>query len=268
MRTQPMSETVRLRNALPCIRLGSGRQRVVVIPGLVDALWDATTNLAGLAAQYGHLAGEFAVYVISRIRGLPTGYTTRDMAADYAQAIENEIGPTHVVGISAGGFIAQHLAADFPQCVKRLVIACAAHRPSEEGRRIPERWLALARERRWREFYLDIARVTLREFHHTAPQLLVPLLRRTPPDSGDFLRSLEACIAHDATNQLPRISAPTLVIAGQHDLFFPEALLRETAALIPNATLYLLNGSGHGAHKLRRNDFENTVVEFLRDLRL
>jgi pimeloyl-ACP methyl ester carboxylesterase len=44
---------------------------------------------------------------------------------------------------------------------------------------------------------------------------------------------------HDFQDRLAEIRAPTLVIAGARDPFYTEALLRETAAGIPNARLIL-----------------------------
>jgi pimeloyl-ACP methyl ester carboxylesterase len=186
------------------------------------------------------------------------------MAADCAAAFEKDIGPARVLGISLGGYIAQHLGADFPQHVRRLVIACAAHRVSEAGRAIPQRWLTLAREQRWREFYFDVAKVTLQEYQQTFYQFLIPFLRKRPADPHDFLVSLEACLAHDGTELLHRIRAPTLVIGGTNDIFFPEALFREATQRIPHAKLLLMEGTGHGAYELQKSQFERAVMDFLR----
>ena len=57
------------------------------------------------------------------------GYTFNDMAADYAAMIREEFGgPMDVIGVSTGGSIVQHLAADHPDVVRRLVIHSSAHR--------------------------------------------------------------------------------------------------------------------------------------------
>ena len=85
-------------------------------------------------SQYQRLAETSTVYIISRRRNMPKGYNTRDMAADYARAFESEIGTADVLGISLGGYVAQHFAADYPDYVNRLVLACAAYRVSDEGR--------------------------------------------------------------------------------------------------------------------------------------
>lgn len=254
-----------LRGGLSFARLGTGQRRLVILPGLADAAWGMASGAWDVADHYRRFADEFTVFVLSRKRGLPTGYSTHAMAQDYGRALRDEIGSADVLGISLGGCIAQHLAADFPEQVRQLVLAFSALQVSAPGRIIPERWLALAHEQRWREFYFDIAKVTLQEFHHTFYQFIIPLLRKTPPDPGDFLVSLEASIAHDGSEALRRIQAPTLVIGGSADIFFPPALVRETARRIPNATLRFINGGRHGAYELRKQEFERTVLQFLSD---
>src|SRR6266404_3530373 len=222
-----------LPGGLSYARLGNGPRTVVIFPGLADAAWDVTSRKWNFSSRHQRLVDAFTVYIISRKRGLPHGYTTKDMAADY------------------------------PDHVKRLVIACAAHRVSEEGRKTPERWLALAHEGRWREFYQDIARVTMQEYRHTFKRFLIPLLQTTPCNPPDFLVSLEACIGHDGLEPLARIQAPTLVIGGTEDIFFPPSLLRETASRIPNANLQFIVGGGHSAYELHKKQFEDAVLEFL-----
>jgi len=250
-------------SGLPFARVGNGAQRLVIFPGLADAAWDATSTSWDLAEHYRRFTDEFTVYIISRKRGLPRGCTTREMAADYAAVFERELGPCPVLGISLGGCIAQHFAADFPQYVTRLVIASAAHQISVSGRKIPEYWLALAEQNRWREFYFDIAKVTLQEFHHTFYQFLLPLMRMKARDPTDFLVALAASLQHDGAEALSRIHTPTLVISGAEDIFFPPALLRETVLGIPNAVIHLITHGRHGAYALQQDEFEDSVLEFL-----
>ena len=121
----------------------------------------------------------------------------------------------------------------------------------------------LARNGRWARLYFEIAKATIVEYRRTFYQFLVPLLRRDQPDPSEFLVSLEASLSHDGTDALGRILAPTLVIGGTKDRFFPEALMRETARRIPGATLSLIPGAGHGACEERRKIFARSVLEFM-----
>ena len=86
---------------------------------------------------------------------------------------------------------------------------------------------------------------------------------REPSDPSDFLTTLEADLHHDTTERLGEISAPTLILGGSEDPFFSESLLRETAERIPDATLRVYEGVGHGVPKERKRRYENDALSFL-----
>lgn len=52
---------------------------------------------------------------------------------------------------------------------------------------------------------------------------------------------------HDASDLLPRIDVPTLVIAGDRDFFCPPKVAREMVDRIPGAELLLVPGGSHAA---------------------
>jgi pimeloyl-ACP methyl ester carboxylesterase len=54
-------------------------------------------------------------------------------------------------------------------------------------------------------------------------------------------------LSHDATDLLPQIAVPTLVVAGERDLFTPLQRSREMAAQIPGAQLLVLREGSHAA---------------------
>ena len=63
------------------------------------------------------------VFCLNRRVGLPLGLTMPMLAAEHAEAMRAEFGePVDVLGLSTGGSIAQQLAADHPDVVRRLVL--------------------------------------------------------------------------------------------------------------------------------------------------
>ena len=64
-----------------------------------------------------------------------------------------------------------------------------------------------------------------------------------PP--GDLLVETEAELSFDARSVLPRIDAPVMLLCGDRDRFFPQALVDETVRLIPDCTLVRYEGQGH-----------------------
>jgi pimeloyl-ACP methyl ester carboxylesterase len=218
---------------------------------------------------YRRAVKEFTIFVVGRKSGMPAGYSTREMAADCAKAIDKEIGaPVDVVGASYGGLIAPYVAVDYPGLVGHLVFASAAYRVSDQGKALDRRFAELQSQGKWGEAYA--AEVTglypkgiRRYLFPLLARLIMSLNRRRPANSAEFLIEAQAEDEHDCHDILKKIKAPTLVIAGDRDYFFPVELLRETAALIPKAKLILLKGKGHGT--VATGAFGREVLAFLRE---
>lgn len=254
----------------PYHRVGDGDRRLLVIPGLADAFGsrDPSRLTAEWLARgrYPDLTDVFDVWIVGRPRGIPEGYTTRDMAGEYASLLDRT-GPASVLGLSMGGMIAQHLAADYPDLVDDLVLGVSGHRLGDAGRDAIRRWRDWAEAGEWLELVLDATAVT----YSGARRLVYPPLLRAasglaslePEEPADVVVSCRACLGHDAGAELGEIGAPTLVLGGAEDRLFPESVLRKTARDVPDARLDLLGGVGHAAPVERRGAFNRAVRSFL-----
>ena len=254
----------------PYYRVGSGPKPLIVFPGVSDAF--SPLGLSRVQAwlleryYFRRYRQEYTIYVLGRPHGLPAGWTTREMAADYAAAIE-ALGYDRVpcLGISVGGLIAQHLAAEF-ECVSRLVCSVAGHRLGERGRERLGCWRDWAVRGNW----FDVLRDTIPASYTGYRRWLYPPLLRaarplvpTPASEADIVTSLEACLDHDASDSLREIDVPTLVIGGREDRLFPPAILETTAEGIPESRLELIEGVGHGGYEERPSAFDGAITAFL-----
>ena len=70
--------------------------------------------------------------------------------------------------------------------------------------------------------------------------------------------------SHDATDLLPEIRVPALVVAGERDLFVPMQRSREMAAKIPGAELLVLREGSHAAMVEQPELLALSVEKFLR----
>ena len=188
------------------------------------------------------------------------------MGRDYADALEELDGPVHVLGLSMGSMIAQFLAADSPKQVRSLILSMGPPRAVPANVKTAERWLALARQEKWKELYADTVDMTFTGLRRALWRGLAPLLLRRPEIPADFVVAVKACMSHDARKRLPNITAPTLVLGGRKDRLIPEDFFRELAGLIPDARLHLLEGAGHGVIEERKSEFESSVLRFLKSL--
>lgn len=260
------------RNGLPYARFGFGSRSLIMLSGGPDFRHEppSAINMRWVAGAYGLFASDYTVYYVTRKQGLPTGYSFGDMARDYAVMIRDELGGSaDVIGISTGGMIAQHLAADQPDVVRRLTLVCSAYRLGDEAQRLSMRISKLAVKGRWRSISATImggifARGVKHYLFRIVGWLLPPPILRPTGGPSDGLIELEAERSHNFKDRLSEIQAPTLVVCGDDDFFFPIQLVRETAAGIPNARLIVYEGVGHeapGTRRVAQDAFEFIVDE-------
>jgi pimeloyl-ACP methyl ester carboxylesterase len=194
----------------------------------------------------------YAVWIVSRRRHMPAGYTVGDMADDFAEVIRDELGGRVdvVYGLSYGGLIAQYLAARHTGRVGRVVLVGAACEVSDSFKDVDYRWAAARAQG-------DPTAAGLVFAEYVAPgrrlrwlrRLLAPLLGRSTTVEGvpveDLIVEAQAEMAFDSRAVLPDITAPVLLLVGDRDRAFPKALVGETARLIPDCTLVWRRGRGH-----------------------
>jgi pimeloyl-ACP methyl ester carboxylesterase len=258
-----------LAEKYPFVRFGKGEEKIVLFPPLTDALIDVTAVPWYLQCLFHYFSRDYTVYAVSRRRNLPVGYSTQDMARDYAGALEAIGGPAHLIGISLGGMIAQLFTVEFPHYVKQLVLVASSYHMGLEGLAIARRWIPWARRLRWREIYEDMISLTYSKNHVVLPRLLKGVIERylvaKVKDPTDFIVSGQAAIIHDAFEWLSKIKVPTLIIGGEQDKFFPQKVFEEMVQKIPHARLMLVKNVGHGVYEECRRQCVRAILSFMRD---
>ncbi|HEX6674984.1 MAG TPA: alpha/beta hydrolase [Actinomycetes bacterium] len=233
---------------LPHARLAGGPRTLLVLQGLtLENKAPSGRALRLLRWAYKRYLPSHTVFQVGRRSGLPAGATTRDMAGDSARWTQGRFdGPVDVVGFSTGGEVAQYLAADHGELVGRLVLSDTGCRLGEDAKALLRAARDKAARGRAAGAQADVAaHMDFGRLGGGLVRLLGKRMMKEPGDPSDYIATLDADLAHDATEALPRIDAPTPVIAGTQDFFYPEPIVRETAERVPNATLRLYEGVGH-----------------------
>ncbi|MCJ2187629.1 alpha/beta fold hydrolase [Novosphingobium beihaiensis] len=185
-------------------------------------------------------------------------YTLADMAADAITLLDRlGIARAHVAGRSMGGMIAQITASDYPARVLSLTsIMSSTGNPALPQaapgimalmmRPVPvpaadldgflEHGVAFARCIAGSGAPFDAAA------HRT---LLLEELKRGHAPGGAARQVAAMAVSGDRRARLRTIAVPALVIHGAEDPLIPSAGGVETAAMIPDAELLLIEGMGH-----------------------
>ncbi len=179
-----------------------------------------------------------------------------------------------VCGHSMGGVVAQLLALNYPQKVKKLILASsgAAH-PGAPG--IP---LGMCRDMVLKGFEGYIREHTIetgwtKEFVRAHPDLIETFLRVRMSGIAPLENYLHFVLArqeHDHTERLKEIKAPTLVLVGDDENHGAAdrthwAAAHHLAKEIPNAKLVVLKGEGHHYLATRPEAAHEAIRNFIAD---
>lgn len=247
------------------ISFGVGLKNLVMIPGLSDALKTVKGSAAALAVMYREYAKDYRVYVFSRKNKLEKGYSTKDMAKDLAEAMKKlGISKASVMGVSQGGMIAQYMAIDYPEMVEKLVLAVTVSRQNETVQNVVGSWIEMAEAGDYKALILDTAKKSYSEKNIRKYRMLFPVLSRVgrPKDFTRFIIQANACIRHDAYDELEKIHCPALVIGGDSDRVVGKNSSEEIANKVKGSKLVICKGLGHMAYE-EAKDFDPKVLDFL-----
>jgi pimeloyl-ACP methyl ester carboxylesterase len=203
------------------------------------------------------------------------GYTGSDLVADVAGVLDAyEIPAAHVVGVSAGGALAQVLTLERPERV--LSLALISTSPAVEGEReLPPpteaftRFVGTAHMDRSNaasvvEHLVSYSRLLAggrRPFNETATRELV---QRDMERARDFAAGQNHGLLSEGetpSSPLSSIDTPTLVIHGTADPMFPLDHGEALAAEIPNARLLVLENAGHGIDRADWETIAHAILE-------
>ncbi|MBR2123209.1 MAG: alpha/beta hydrolase [Lachnospiraceae bacterium] len=265
---------------------GHGRKKLIILPGLSDGLATVEGKALFLAWPYRRWFSSYTVYMFSRKDRLPEDYSIREMAKDQAEAMrlldmtqkaqstQDELkgaeGPGlepekfSVLGVSQGGMIAQYLAIDYPELVEKLVIAVSTAKPGEMTRECVKGWIGMAVRGDHKQLMIDTAEKSYSAAFLKKYRRLYPLLGQIgkPESYSRFLTNANAILDFDASEDLSRITCPTLIIAGEEDKIVGVQASYEMNEKIAGSRLHVYPGLGHAAYEEAR-DFNERVFGFL-----
>ncbi len=190
-------------------------------------------------------------------------YTTQLMADDLAGLLDAiGINSAHVRGTSMGGMIAQEFALRYPNRVRSLILVvtcCGGPHSimprSDDMARICNLPPKAASEALLRLFITD-------EFISEKPeffQQLVAFTVKHPFAQNSLQKHLQAITSHNTYDRLPKITVPTLLLAGDADSVIPVENSRVLETRIFNAELILFKNAGHMLLEAGNGPHEATI---------
>jgi pimeloyl-ACP methyl ester carboxylesterase len=196
--------------------------------------------------------------------------TIQQMADDCLSLLDHlGIPSASLLGHSMGGLIAMDCAVRRPKAVDRLILAGISVRASRRNTALLSDW-AVGLESGmdpvlWFRniFYWVMSKQFFEDEAAVESVLQSELAYPYPINTASFRRQVNAIAAFDCSGHPSKISAKTMVIAGEEDLLFSPWECAELARAIPGAAYHLTE---HAAHSLFMEDpepFSKLVLDFL-----
>lgn len=222
-----------------------GRQTIVFLGSLgsTRAMWDPQiTELS--ATGFRVIAVDLRGHGQSAVP--PGPYTVAELADDVLHTLDGiGVDSVHLVGLSLGGAVAQQIALTRPDVVATLTLVCTSARFGE-----PQPWLDRAAAVRVSGTSSIADAVVDRWFTLELADSDIDLVDRSramvsDTDDEGYAACCEALAAWDSREDLHRITAPTLAIAGAQDPATPPTHLELIAELIPTSRIEILDPGAH-----------------------
>jgi 3-oxoadipate enol-lactonase len=196
--------------------------------------------------------------------GVTPGPYTMDRLARDALAVLDALGidSVHWCGLSMGGMEGMWLGANAPGRIARLILSNTSAYYADKSlwndriKAIRTNGLAPLTDRVLGLWFTEA-------FRARAPQdvaRLAAMLTATPVEG--YIGCCEAIRDMDHRDLLPRIAAPTLVIAGRQDQATPLAAAELIKEHVPGATLTILDAA-HISNVEQPTQYTDTVLRFL-----
>jgi 3-oxoadipate enol-lactonase len=225
---------------------------VVFGHGLLFSGWMFTAQIDALRERYRCVAIDWRGQGDSPPAA---GGYDMDTLSDDAIALIEQLGTArvHFVGLSMGGFVGQRIAARRPELVRSLVLLDTSADPEDAASARKDRLLA------------NIFRaVGIGPVRKPTMKLMFGPTFLADPDSApivsEWVRRLAQCdrrairkavmaVANrnGVLDEIGAITAPTLVVVGEHDAATPPDRSRTIAGAIPGARLEIVANSGHSS---------------------
>lgn len=242
-------------------RFGAGDETMVILPGLsVKSVMDSAEFIA---SAYKKFAKKYTVYVFDRRSDIPLVYDVRDMAHDTETAFDKlKIKDACIFGVSLGGMIAQVIAAERPELVKKLVLGSTAARLPDVSSQNLSRWIDYAEKNDAASLVFEFSSAVYSEEIMRKNEKAFDFLAKmiTDEELVQFITVAKGIRDFNCTSLLGDIACPVLVLGAGKDKLISRELTEELAAKT-NAELYIYEEYTHSVYD-EAPDYKDRIFRF------
>lgn len=250
---------------------GDGPETVVFAHGLLWSGQMFAAQVEALQERYRCITFDFRGQGQSEVTAV--GYDLDSLTEDAWGVIKLlNAAPCHFVGLSMGGFVGMRLAIRYPELLKSLILLETSADP-EPAENVGQ-YKMLNFVARWfgirpvagrimpimfgQTFLHDPARAVERELWKQ---------RLIENDRIGITRAVMGVVEREGVyEQLPRITAPTLIIVGDEDVATVPEKSRRIQAQIAGSKLVMIPKAGHSSSIEEKTAVNQAILTFLNEL--
>lgn len=197
-------------------------------------------------------------------------YTFAGAASRVVKVMEKTgVAPATVVGYSMGGRLALYVTLYHRRVCSKLVLESASagildNGEREQRRALDERWAESLEQGRFEDFlrtwYLQPVFHPLGEHPEKLERMVQHRRLNDPAELARAMRGLGVAAQPSLWDQLPRLSLPVLLLAGQRDGKYVR-LVQSLARLLSRGRVAIVPGACHNAHW----ESPQVVADYIKD---
>jgi len=219
------------------------------------------------------LSQQYTLYLVD----LPGMGNSRPIEPYHLHALADEVaqvipGVSDVLGWSLGGLVAQRIALNQPDRVRRLVLVSATARfvsgPDWPAGVDPASWNAFAESvnhdyKATLLQFLTLQCMKSNDRRSTIKQLRASFETKPTPTQSTLQRALHVLLESDLREEVSNIRKPTLLIHGDRDTLAPVQAAHWMMQQLPTGYLRVLSGAAHAPFLSHSDQFIEALNQFL-----
>ena len=219
------------------------------------------------------LSAKYMLYLVD----LPGHGKSRPIEPYHLYNIADEVaemipGVSDVLGWSLGGLVAQRIALNQPERIRRLILVSSTPRFVTGADWLdgvePEVWSAFA-EKVNHDYkatllqFLTLQCMKSADARSTIKQLRATFETKPTPTQSTLQRALHILLDSDLRDEIPNIRKPTLLIHGDRDTLAPVQAAHWMMQQLPIGFLRVISGAAHAPFLSHSDQFIETLNQFL-----
>lgn len=247
-------------------KFGDGPKTFIIIPGL--SLKNVLNSASSVEVGYKIFKQDYTCYLFDRIKNPPEVYPISQMAEDLAETLKVlGIKDADVFGSSQGGMVAQYMAINHPELIRKLVLGSSSSRAEPRQLECIGGWTDMAIEGRAEELVNSfIDNCFSKEFVDRWRKVLLKMNSGvTPEEMHRFSIMSAACAGVDTYDDLGKIKCPVYVIAAGNDSVVTtvasEKIFAKLQAENVPSEFFMYGGLGHAAYD-ENHEYKQKILDF------